>query len=215
MPPLKFFSGFRIFWCRSISPKVGWLGRVSQLMTLFVEVGVEAKLGLQDPHFLRRSKETNLGLRYGYMIYTTLSIFLCFFFAGISKKYPKSSTNKKQLKKKHKKVLSHQPRFVCLFFLFKVTLLRMYYHIKITIFHHHWLNHLPPLETFFPSQTGVTPFRRCVSALFSLMKSFGSKGEVAFNHFTWRSWGSDGEIRSVDGWQPGIRDSNSPSWGKW
>lgn len=86
-------------------------------MTLFVEVGVEAKLGLQDPHFLRRSKETNLGLRYGYMIYTTLSIFLWIFFAGISKKYPKSSTKQETTeKKKQKKVLSHQcGLFVCFF----------------------------------------------------------------------------------------------------
>lgn len=80
MPPLNFFSGFRFSDADIYLQRLGG-SRVSQLMTLFVEVGVEAKLGLQDlPDFLRRSKETNLGLRYGYMIYTTLSIFLCLFF---------------------------------------------------------------------------------------------------------------------------------------
>ena len=108
--------------------------------------------------------------------------------------------NKKQVKKNTKQILSHQcGLFVC-FVLFCFVLfcfvrsrwlnLRMYYHIKITIFHHPFVESLPPLEICFLKPNRCHPVSALLfAALFSLMKSFGSNGAVAFNHFTWRSWG--------------------------
>ena len=136
-----------------------------------------------------------------YDIYDSINFFVFFFLLAFPRNILNHLQNRKQLKKKHKKVLSHQcGLFVC-FFCSRWLNLRMYYHIKSPFFiticwitSHLWRQKFP-----LPNRCHPETRRFRFGALFSLMKSFGSKGEVAFNHFTWRSWGSDERIR-LGGW---------------
>ena len=108
--PFNFFWGLQNFLMPiDVSPKVGWLGKVSQLMTLFVEVGVEAKLGLQEPGLFAAFKRNKPW-------YDSINFLGDFFFVAFpSGNILNHLQNKKQVKKKHKTNPITPMRFVCLF----------------------------------------------------------------------------------------------------